>query len=65
MDPAKGETEANELLQVIRHEIDMAANTTESILGDLVIDAESLEIQGEESNINDRILALNDYFSTE
>ena len=46
MDPARGETEADELLGVIRHEIDVAANTTESILGDLVIDGDSLEIQG-------------------
>ena len=46
MDPTKGETEADELLGVIRHEIDVAANTTESILGDLVIDGDSLEIQG-------------------
>lgn len=46
MDPAKGETEADELLGVIKHEIDVAANTTESILGDLVIDRDSLEIQG-------------------
>lgn len=46
MDPSKGEPKSDELLTVIKHEIQMAANSTQSILGELVIDDESLEIQG-------------------
>ncbi|TRY68657.1 hypothetical protein TCAL_02473 [Tigriopus californicus] len=45
MDPSKGEPKSEELLTVIKHEIQVATNSTESILGELVIDDESLEIQ--------------------
>ncbi len=46
VDPEKGETPAEELRQVISEQIVSAANSTEAILGDLVIDANSLEVQG-------------------
>ena len=47
MDPSKEKTEAEELSEVIKREIATASNDTDnSVLGELVIDAESLEIQG-------------------
>ena len=45
MDPAKGETSATEITEILTQEI-LSSNITGSVLGDLTIDPESLEIQG-------------------
>lgn len=47
MDPAKGETSATEITEILTQEI-LSSNITGSVLGDLTIDPESLEIQGNE-----------------
>ena len=46
MDPAKGETMPEELTDVILGEILYAQNNTDAVLSDVVIDEESLDIQG-------------------
>ena len=48
MDPAKGETVPDDLADVILGEILYAQNNTDAVLSDVVIDEESLDIQGEE-----------------
>ncbi len=49
LDPAKGATSSEEVTDMIRDEIGAAANATEtdSILGDIVIDADTLQVHGE------------------
>ena len=49
MDPAKGETVPDELADVILGEIIYAQNNTDAVLSDVVIDEESLDIQGKKT----------------
>ena len=46
MDPAKGATSAGDIADVLKQEI-LSSNVTGSVLGDLVVDIDTLEIQGE------------------
>ena len=46
LDPAKGETVPGELADVILGEILYAQNNTDAVLSDIVIDEDSLDIQG-------------------
>ena len=48
MDPAKGETMPEDLADVILGEILYAQNNTDAVLSDVVIDEESLDIQGKD-----------------
>jgi hypothetical protein len=50
MDPSKGETLPEQIEDVLMMEI--GKNDTNSVLGELVIDGESLDIQGEHETIN-------------
>ena len=52
MDPTKGTITSADLREVIGQEIQLAANSTDSVLGELGIDAESLDIQGKKSEIS-------------
>ena len=52
MDPTKGETMPDDLADVILGEILYAQNNTDAVLSEVVIDEESLDIQGEEPNPN-------------
>ena len=56
MDPAKGETMPEELTDVILGEILYAQNNTDAVLSDVVIDEESLDIQGKTGNGSPRSL---------
>ena len=49
MDPAKGETMPEELTDVILGEILYAQNNTDAVLSDVVIDEESIDIQGKKT----------------
>jgi hypothetical protein len=68
MDPSKGPAQSEDLVGVIRSEIQSAQNATESVLGGLVIDEESVEIQGEAPAAADRaedpLIAPPDFHNT-
>lgn len=53
MDPSKGPIRSEDIKAILRQEIVTASNSTtaqDSVLGDLAIDEESLEVQGKNSN---------------
>ena len=56
MDPAKGGTMPEELTDVILGEILYAQNNTDAVLSDVVIDEESLDIQGKKKQASLRSL---------
>ena len=57
MDPAKGETSATEITEILTQEI-LSSNITGSVLGDLTIDPESLEIQGNENYVSNLTITI-------
>ena len=67
MDPAKGETVPEDLSDVILGEILYAQNNTDAVLSDVVIDEDSLDIQGKRDNatLGSMLLSLCDLLNNQ